>query len=106
MLTSDDFKQMRDGLAEVHGDHEMSIVIRRGAATLPAQKVRVTRSGGGRTVQGEAGQEAQIGALAFGGPDLDIQPGDRFTNAGLLYEVITLRPNRVVSTVAELKVVS
>lgn len=101
MLDSDDLSQMRADLTDVRGDHEVSISIRRGTTTLPAQAVRITRSGSGRRAQGEAQEETQAQALVFGPPTLNIQPQDRFTTGGVLYEVVHVRPNRSASTVAE-----
>jgi hypothetical protein len=36
---------------------------------------------------------------------LDVQPQDRFTVDGVLYEVILVRPNRTAATVAEARLV-
>lgn len=101
MLSDFDRGQMREDLVSVRGDRETAITIRRGSGSLPAQRVRITRAGGGRKAQGQEAEEAQIGALVFGPVDLDIQPGDRFTDGGLLYEITVVRPNRSASTVAE-----
>jgi len=42
----------------------------------------------------------------MGGVDLDIEPGDRFNDAGgVLYQVVLVRPNRAASVVAEAEMV-
>ncbi|WP_287960776.1 hypothetical protein [Caldilinea sp.] len=87
---------MRDDRAE-------GIVIRRGAATLPVQTVRIARAGSAarRVDAGEAEQQEQR-VVVLGATDLDIQPGDRFNDgAGNLYQVDLVRPNRSAAVVAE-----
>ena len=43
-------------------------------------------------------------AVVLGGAGLDIEPGDRFNDeAGTLYEVVLVRPNRLVGVMAEVR---
>lgn len=104
MLGSSERAQMRDMLARVRGDLEVTLVLRRGDTTLPAQQARVTRSETGRRVQGEGVQESRGSALVFGAAEMDIRTGDRFTLDGILYQVTFVRPNREFSTTAEVEV--
>jgi hypothetical protein len=103
MIDEDDLAQMRDDLAEVRGDNEVSIVIRRGATSLAAQVVRIARQGGSMAQQRDsAGAQQAIGRVMLLGPTtFDVQPEDRFTVDGLLYQVRFVRPNRRAAVVAE-----
>ncbi len=103
MLSSDDWTQMAADIADVRGDNEVAIVIRRGATTLASQNVRLAGAGTGpRQAQGARTEESQGQVLVLGSTTLDIQVGDRFNDAdGMLYRVILVRPNRRVGTVAE-----
>lgn len=79
-----------------------AIVIRRGAATLASQNVRLTRPQSPRTVAVEGGRSMRQNILVTGGTSLDIAVGDRFNDQnGTLYEVVFVRPNRQIDTVAE-----
>ncbi|MCL4295680.1 MAG: hypothetical protein KJ077_08130 [Anaerolineae bacterium] len=108
LLNSDDLAQMRSDLAEVRGDRETSIVIRRGSTTLAAQPVRIAGAGSaqGREADGDASQEVRGRVVVLGGITLDIQPGDRFNDEnGVLYVVSFVRPNRSAAVIAEAEAV-
>lgn len=107
LVSAGDLAQMQADLAAVRGDREETITIRRGATTLDGQAVRIARAGGSGSVResGEA-QESGSRVVVMGGVDLDIEPGDRFNDAGgVLYQVVLVRPNRAASVVAEAEVV-
>lgn len=106
LLSASDYTQMAADLAEVRGDNEVSVVIRRGASTLDAQSVRVARIGVvGREAEGTGTQQAEGRVVVLGSTSLEIQPGDRFTVSGVLYEVTFVRPNRTAAVVAEARIV-
>jgi len=69
--------------------------------------VRIARSGGrGRERDSDGGQEARGDVVVVGGVDFDVEPGDRFNDAGgQLYRVLFVRPNRSVGVVAEAAIV-
>jgi hypothetical protein len=102
MIGADDISQMRADMAEVRGDNDASIVLRRGATTLAAQTVRVARKNrGGRFAQSGQAQESRGEVIVSGAIDLDIQAEDRFNLDGVLYRIVFVQPNRTMSTVAE-----
>jgi hypothetical protein len=106
MLSADDWAQMAADLAEVRGDNQVSIVIRRGASTLAAQNVRIAGAGSGRSAQGSGTEAAVSSVVVLGATTLDIQPGDRFNDgAGVLYEVVAVRPNRRAAVTADAQAV-
>ena len=93
-----DWTAMAADLAEIRADNEVSVALRRGATTLAAQNVRIAQAGrqAAQLATGEL-EAALIEATVLGGTTLDIAPGDRFTVAGILYEVTAVAPNRRVS---------
>jgi hypothetical protein len=103
VLTDEDRALMTAGLRAIRDDRAVSIAIRRGNTTLAAQTVRIAR--GGNIQAGSvdtAGVQAAVGAvIVVGDPDLDIRPGDRFTVAGVLYQVTALHPVREHGTQAQ-----
>lgn len=107
MLDSTDWARMAADLVDIRGDHEISITIRRGSSTLDAQDVRIARTGGqGQRKDSEGAQESRGRAVVVGGTDFDVAPGDRFNDdAGVLYQVMLVRPNRRAAVVAEAEVV-
>lgn len=106
MLTDADRARMRADLAEVRGDREVSVVIRRGGTTLAPQPVRVARRGAIGATEVSGGSTAVVAPVAvLGGVDLDIQPKDRFTVDGLLFVVVSVHPNRDVAVMAEARAV-
>src|SRR5688572_1659088 len=103
MLTADDFARMRADMAEIIGDNQASIVIRRGSETLAAQTVRVERAGRalGRRVQSGNSEETRGNIIVGGAVGLDIQKDDRFTHNGQAYRVTFVRPNTQMGVQAE-----
>lgn len=102
-----DWTQAAADLAAVRGDNAQSLVLRRGATTLTAQSARIARLGG-------AGSERQDGqtrasysrVVVLFGTTGNVQVGDRFNDgAGVLYEVVFVRPNRRAAVVAEAEAV-
>lgn len=102
-----DWERMAADLAEVRAQNPTTITIRRSGTTLPAQTVRVARLGNAIGRVTDAGAlEASMGMMLVSGPStLDARPGDRFTLAGNLYEVVLVRPNRRAGTQVEAKLV-
>ena len=96
MLTEADRARMEADMLEIRNDRPAVIAIRRGTATLPAQTVRIARGGNiqAGTSDADAVQAAVGAVIVVGDKTLDIQPGDRFTTGGALYEVTALHPNR------------
>lgn len=103
MLTSEDRTRMSADLTAIRDDRPVSIAIRRNGATLAAQTVRIARGGNIQAgVTDTDGLQAAVGAVVVvGDVALDIQPSDRFTVAGALYEVIAIHPNRDHGTQAQ-----
>ena len=103
MLTSNDRAQMSADLQTIRDDRPVSIAIRRNGATLAAQTVRIARGGNIQAGTTDAdGLQAAVGAvIVVGDAALNIQPGDKFTIAGALYEVTALHPNRDHGTQAQ-----
>jgi hypothetical protein len=107
MLNGEDWAQMQADLAAVRVDNEVSITIRRGNTTLPAQTVRVARAGGaqGREQDSEGAQQVVGRVVVLGPTTFDVAPGDRFTLDENLYEVAFVRPNRRAAMIAEAEVI-
>jgi lipopolysaccharide export system protein LptA len=107
MLTDADRARMRADLEEVRDDRAVSVIIRRGKTTLAAQSVRVARAGTGRsTTSSSEGMQAALSMVTvLGDTTLDIAPADRFTVAGMLYEVVSVHPNRDAAVIAEARLV-
>ncbi len=107
MLTDADRAQMTAGLRVIRDDRAVSIVIRRGNTTLPAQVVRIARGGNIQAGSADAAaMQAAVGAVVVAGePGLNIRPQDRFTVAGVLYEVTAIHPNRDHGTQAQARMV-
>ena len=103
MLTSQDRTRMTADLQTIRDDRPESIAIRRNGATLAAQTVRIARGGNIQAGVTDAdGLQAAVGAvIVVGDAALDIQPSDKFTVAGALYEVIAIHPNREHGTQAQ-----
>lgn len=103
MLTSQDRARMTADLQAIRDDRPVSIAIRRNGATLAAQTVRIARGGNVQAGTTDAdGLQAAVGAvIVVGDAALDIQPGDKFTVGGALYEVIAIHPNRDHGTQAQ-----
>lgn len=87
-----------------------SITVRRGAATLSAQTVRLETLASQRAVVGEGGVTFLCDAMALlyrNHPtvaDGDLQPGDRFRADGTDYECILVMPAHVECYQAWLRV--
>ncbi len=95
---SDDVDQGVD-TARLIADKPTSIVVLRGATTLPAQTVRIEDlTGRGRQYQTEAGQTGEADTLILGYKghptitDTNLQRGDRFMAGGQSYEVVIVVP--------------
>jgi len=103
VLTSDDRARMTADLQAIRDDRPVSIAIRRNGATLAAQTVRIARGGNVQAgVTDAEGLQAAVGAvIVVGDVALDIQPNDKFTLGGALYEVLAIHPNREHSTQAQ-----
>lgn len=105
MLTAADIAQMKADLAEVIGDNEVSIIIRRGTptVTLPAQTVRVERQGRAKSMKGQTpgSEETTADIVVIGEEGLDIQKDDRFSIDGVHYRVLFRRPNELIGVQAE-----
>jgi hypothetical protein len=106
MLSAADWAAMAADLVAVRGDNAVSITIRRGAATVAAQTVRVARlTSVGNASGGNRSEEYRGRVVILGGTTLDIQVQDRFTLSGVLYRVTIVRPNRRAGVMAEAELV-
>ena len=107
MLTDADRGQMAADLANIRDDRPVSIVIRRGNQTLAAQTVRIARGGNiqAGATDAEAVQAAIAPVVVVGDASLNIQPGDRFTAQGTLYQVTALHPHRDAGVQAQARAV-
>lgn len=104
MLSDADKAWMREAMAEVVNDDPVSITLRRGTETLPAQTFRVERGGGGRgtRLRRPGSEEARTSiVLVSADPAVDVQKDDRFSLDGQLYRVLLVRPNDIAGTQAE-----
>ena len=103
MLTSQDRARITADLQAIRDDRPVSIAIRRNNSALAVQTVRIARGGNVQAgVTDTEGLQAAVGAvIVVGDPTLNIQPGDRFTVAGTLYEVSAIHPNRDHGTQAQ-----
>lgn len=105
-MTAADWTAMAADLADVRADNQVSITLRRGATSLAAQNVRI--AGAGRQAAQSAGSEMEAGIFEMtilGGTTLDIQPADRFTVNGVLYEVSALAANELAGVRARVRMV-
>jgi len=107
VLTDADRARMRADLTAIRDDRAVNIVIRRNGVMLTAQTVRIARSGQGRSLVSDSdGLQAAVGMVTvLGATTLNIQPGDRFTAATVLYEVIAVHPHRDAGIMAEARMV-
>jgi hypothetical protein len=107
VLTDADRAYMTAGLRAIRDDRPVSIVIRRGSTTLPAQTVRIARGGNVQAGSSDtAGTQAAIApVVVVGDAALDIKPNDRFTVGGILYQVSAIHPNRDHGTQAQARMV-
>jgi len=103
VLTSEDRARMTADLQAIRDDRPVTVAIRRNGATLAAQTVRIARGGNVQAgVTDAEGLQAAVGAvIVVGDVALDIQPNDKFTLGGALYEVLAIHPNREHSTQAQ-----
>ena len=103
MLTTADLLKMKADLLEVVGDNAVSIIIRRNETALPAQTVRIERTGAGRANQRQAvnSEQTENSMTLAGAVDLDIALGDRFNALGFLCEVTAVHPNTQAGKLAE-----
>ncbi len=102
MLSSADLTQMRNDVLDMMSDHDVSVIIRRGATTLAAQTVRLERLKRA-TTEPDSGraEEAVASVTIVGSTSLDIERGDRFNAFGYVYEVTAIRPNTQIGVMAE-----
>lgn len=83
-----------------------AITIRRGNSTLSSQNVRIARPQTPRNSSVEGGRSMRQSVLLVGDTSLDVAVDDRFNDQnGTLYEVVFVRPNRQIDTVAECEAV-
>lgn len=105
MLSESDWARMRADLADIVADNSRSIALRRAGQTLPAQTVRVVRSGSATRNEGGEAEASVASVLVAGDADLDIQPDDLFHDEhGALYRVVLVRPTRRGGVQAEARI--
>lgn len=107
MGSASDWARIQQAMTAIRDMNAVSLVLRRGTTTLAAQSVRVERKGTiqARTADG-VGAEQETGSIVLlGAIELDIQPQDRFTLDGRLYEVTLVSPNRLAATQAEAQII-
>lgn len=106
LMTLDDWAQLQSDLEAMRSDNAVSVALRRGATTLAAQEMRIAQAGrqAARLALGEL--EASILEMTIlGDASLDIEPGDRLTVDGVLFEVTTVAHNRRAGTRARARMV-
>ena len=86
--------------------HNLSIVVRRGETTLPAQRVAMKQNSMAREPRTESAQSNHGRVLIFGAAAMNIAVGDRVTFENTLYEISFIRPDRTVETVAEAEAIA
>lgn len=102
VLDDNDIQEIRNARAEVRADNIQSIVLRRGRTTLAPQDFRVELSGNEPDrLMSDGTQEQRSKALLDGEIDADVQPEDRFTLNGYVYQVIFVSPRRETGTLAK-----
>ncbi len=105
-VTDADWTQMAVDRAQVRGDNEVSIVLRRGNAELAAQPVRIAGKGySANRSQSDGAREVTNMVVVSGGTSFDAAIDDRFTHAGNLYRISFIRPNRRPGVTAEAVIV-
>lgn len=105
-LTAADLSAMAADVAAIIAEWPQSIAIRRRDETLPAQTVRIARTGGrGNQSDSDAAAQAQAPITVIGTADLDIATGDRFTVDGQLYRVLGVHPDNRAFTQAAAELV-
>lgn len=105
-MTLEDWARMQADLDSLRGDNAVNVALRRGTTTLAAQSMRIAQAG--RQAARLAGGELEAALLEMtilGGVTLDIEPGDRFTVDGVLFEVTSVSPNRRAGTRARARMV-
>ncbi len=107
MLSDLDRSRMQADLQAIRDDRAVSIVIRRNGANRAAQTVRLARAGMASTNLSDSGgvQSSLNRVTVLGDTTLDIQPGDKFTVNGTLYQVTAIHPHRDAATLAEAQAV-
>jgi hypothetical protein len=101
MMSAADWLRMKAEMELVRRDRSIPVQFRRGDTVLDEQEIRVEALGRGAKFLSDAGREARITVCIFGATDLDVAIDDRFTEAGVLYRVTAIAPNRDVDTQAE-----
>jgi len=101
ILSDADKDQMRADLLAVRDDRSTSIVITRAGSTLAAQTVRIARISRGRAFPSGQAREQRADVIVMGDVNFDVQVNDDFTDAGILYKVMFIRPNRDYAVTAE-----
>lgn len=92
----------RERLRKIRARNEVSLVIRRGNTSLPAQDMRIEYAGSrGARLQSDAARAATQACFILGEHDMDIQPEDRLTHEGHVIKVVFIQLNRQFGTIAE-----
>lgn len=107
MLSPADRAAIKAAMTAIRDDRPTSIVIRRGkSTTLPAQTVRIAKTTKlPANTDSEGMQAVTTGVTVLGDTTLNIQPADRFTVSGQLYEVLNVHPNKDAGIMAEARLV-
>lgn len=93
-MSAADWTAMAADLDDVRADNAVSVVFRRGATSLAAQSVRIAQAGRqAATAATKEMEAASFEMTILGATTLDIQPADRFTVNGVLYEVSAVAAN-------------
>jgi hypothetical protein len=85
-----------EAIAAIIGYKSVSTgTITRGSSTVAAKTVRLETLSGTRQVQGPQGQTFTVDAMLLATYGAGFLPGDRFTIAGVLYEVEGILPGHI-----------
>jgi hypothetical protein len=97
-----DVQNIADGFAEVRGDNERQIALRRGQQTIDAQAFRIALAGQMTRTPDVPFDHAAGAAVLIGAADANLQAGDRFALDGVTYVVQLVNPDRRFGTFATL----
>ena len=102
LMGAEDWEQIAEDLAAIRSDHSVTIVLRRGAVSLPAQPVRIVRAGGqGRRERSDGAAASTSRILLFGAEEMDVRPDDQFAYGGAVYTVVAPIERRGGQTAGE-----
>ncbi len=97
MLTAADLARMKQDIAELIGDHAVTIQLRRGGNAVSGGEyiVRIERKGSFTINKGGETEQTVTRYVVVSEAVIDIRAGDRFNAFGFLFEVAAVSPKQV-----------